>query len=210
VDFAHSALDIVEKLVVVAFVAFLLTHSGLFPGIARRALKPLHYLVLIVGLGVLAIYGTYSGIVLPSEAIANIRDTFPMIAGFVGGPIIGLGAGIIGGLHRYFAIGGTTGLPCAIATGLAGLLGGLLFYWRRKPTLRVWATMLFAAVMEGIHMGLILLLVDPYDKAANAVEGIYVYMVVGNVLAVLVFTLVFNWAVKRLKETDSAEATAGG
>ncbi len=208
-DFVHSALDVVEKLIVVAFMAYLLTRSGLFAGIARRALKPLHYLVLILGLGVLAIYGTYSGIVLPSEAIANIRDTFPMIAGFIGGPVIGLGAGLIGGLHRYFAIGGTTAVPCAIATGLSGVLGGLLFiFWRRKPTLPVWATTLFAAVMEGVHMGLILWIVDPYSKAADIVQDIAAYMVVGNALAVLVFTLIFNWAVRRWKETASTDATA--
>lgn len=58
-----------------------------------------------------------------SGAIANIRDLGPMLAGLVGGPVIGLGAGAIGGIHRYF-LSGFTAIPCALATVIAGLGGG--------------------------------------------------------------------------------------
>jgi sigma-B regulation protein RsbU (phosphoserine phosphatase) len=51
--------------------------------------------------GLLAIYGTTSG-VQTSGAIVNIRNLGPMMAGLIGGPWVGLGAGLIGGIQRYF------------------------------------------------------------------------------------------------------------
>ena len=65
--------------------------------------------VLAIIFGALAVYGTYSG-VQTSGAIANIRNLGPMVGGFLGGPLAGLGAGLIGGIHRYY-MGGFTALP---------------------------------------------------------------------------------------------------
>ncbi len=47
-DFTHGVLDVVEKLIVVAFVTYLVTRSGLFPSIVRRSLKPVHSAILAV------------------------------------------------------------------------------------------------------------------------------------------------------------------
>ena len=41
----------------------------------------------------------------------------------MGGPYVGMGAAIIGGLHRYlFDIGGFTAVSCAVSTFVEGLV----------------------------------------------------------------------------------------
>jgi phosphoserine phosphatase RsbU/P len=60
-------------------------------------------------------------------AIINVRDLGPMVGGLVGGPVVGVGAGLIGALYRA-SLGGFSVVPCVLATVLAGLLGGLV--WR--------------------------------------------------------------------------------
>lgn len=66
--------------------------------------------MVILLFGRFSIIGTYMGIHLPSGAILNVRDLGPIVAGLTGGPLIGFGAGLIGGVHRYF-LGGLTALP---------------------------------------------------------------------------------------------------
>ncbi len=58
---------------------------------------------------------------LTEEAIANSRVIGIVIAGLLGGPKVGIGAGIIAGVHR-FTLGGFTGIACGVATMIAGVI----------------------------------------------------------------------------------------
>ena len=89
--------------------------------------------ILIAVFGALSIYGTVGGVEIMG-AFFNVRDLGPMVGGLVGGPVVGVGAGLIGALYRA-SLGGFTVVPCVIATVLAGLLGGLIWlaYRRRFP-----------------------------------------------------------------------------
>jgi len=80
--------------------------------------------------GTISIFGTYSGIEF-FGAMANVRDLEPMVAGLIGGPVMGIRAGLIGGLYRL-SLGGFTAVPCAISTILSGLLAGLLFMINKR------------------------------------------------------------------------------
>jgi len=146
--------------------------------------KPLSNLaLLILVFTCLSLYGTYTGIKY-SGAIINVRDFGALMAGFLGGPVAGLIVGIIAGLHRY-SMGGITAIPCAIATTLAGLLAGLIHQLKGHKFPGVAVAAVSAACMEGIHMGLILLLAQPYEKAFEIVTVISAPMVLANFLAML-------------------------
>ena len=69
--------------------------------------------------------GTYLGIII-MDAYANIRGIGAMLGGLLGGPIVGVGAGLIGGIHRY-SLGGFTALACAVGTTTSGLIGGFFY-----------------------------------------------------------------------------------
>ena len=87
--------------VVVVF-AYLLVRTDFFQEILEKKFTLKNQLFLIVAFGLLAIYGTYAGIPY-NGAVANIRDIGPVMAGLIGGPIVGLGAGLIGGIQRNAA-----------------------------------------------------------------------------------------------------------
>ncbi len=50
----------------------------------------------------LSILGTYTGVNIEPYALANARPIGAIVAGYIGGPLVGIMVGIIGGTHRYF------------------------------------------------------------------------------------------------------------
>ena len=140
--------------------------------------------------GLFAIFATLTGIKLPDGAIANMRDSGPLLAGFIAGPVAGLLAGLIGGAHRL-TMGGMTCVPCTAATMLAGLASGLL-YLRRKGVFPSPLYLVTAAfLMEGLHMTLILLMVHT-PQAYATVGLITLPMMLANAAAMGIFALIFR------------------
>jgi phosphoserine phosphatase RsbU/P len=155
-------------------------------------------LILALVFGGLAIYGTYSGI-KNSGAIVNIRDAAPMMAGLLGGPWVGLGAGLIGGIHRYFQPG-FTGIPCALGTALSGLAAGLFLMWL-KNKISIWRIALFAFCMQSFDMVLILVIARPFDKAVTAVTNIFVPMILGSTICLALFAIMLKGLRKEISRS---------
>ena len=205
VTISDLSLDLVEKICVVVLFAYIVTRTKYFTQVLERQFDVKNRIFLILVFGVFAIYGTYSGVELPSGAIANIRDLGPMIAGLVGGPIVGLGAGLIGGIHRYF-LGGLTCVPCALATVIAGLAGGIINKWRKGEFVGIPGAMLFAFLMESFHMGLALLIARPFSEALAVVKLVSLPMILANTIGMAIFALVLTNLIKEKKtaaERDS-------
>jgi len=173
-----------EKVALVIVVFYLLFQIKYFHRMLTGKINVLGQVLLAIIFGLLAIYGTYSG-VQTSGAIANIRNLGPMMAGFIGGPWSGLGAGLIGGIHRYF-IGGFTAIPCGVGTALSGLLSGLLLLLL-KNNIGIWKPALFAFLMESLDMGMLLMMAQPFDKALGLVKIIAFPMIVADTAGVAVF-----------------------
>jgi sigma-B regulation protein RsbU (phosphoserine phosphatase) len=182
-------LGMVEKACLVIIVFYLLSYTGLFQGVFSQKLNAGTKVIMAVIFGVLAIYGTYSGI-QTSGAIANIRNLGPMMAGFVGGPWVGLGAGLIGGIHRFF-IGGFTAFPCALGTIIAGLAAGILFMLL-KGKIGIWKAALYAFVMEIVDMLLLLLIATPFNDALKLVNVIAMPMVLGDTIGIAIFAFMLH------------------
>ncbi len=149
--------------------------------------------------GAFSIFGTYTGIELPGGAISSIRDLGPMIAGLVAGPVIGLGAGLIGGVQRYF-LGGFTAVPCGMATVLAGLIGGLVYLINKKKLVGIFYAIFTAIFVEVIHGALALLIARPFDDALNVVLTAIPAMMVANGMGAAICVIVLERALTELKE----------
>jgi sigma-B regulation protein RsbU (phosphoserine phosphatase) len=182
-------LRLLEQACLVIVVFYLLFQVKFF----RRMLdgKPnlLDQLILAIIFGALAVYGTYSG-VQTSGAIANIRNLGPMIGGFLGGPLAGLGAGLIGGIHRYY-MGGFTAVPCALGTITSGLAAGII-YTLLKGNLGIWKPTLYAFALECADMGLLLLMAQPFEKAVNLVAVIAAPMILADTAGMAIFAFVLG------------------
>jgi len=182
-------LGLVEKACLVLIIVYLLSRTKLFDSVVTRKLNARTQIIIAVIFGILAIYGTYSGI-RTSGAIANIRNLEPMLAGLIGGPWVGLVAGLIGGVHRYF-MGGFTAIPCALGTIISGLAAGVL-YKILKGKVGIWRPTLFAFIMEVIDMALLLLIARPFGDAMNLVQIIAMPMILGNTIGVAIFAYMLS------------------
>ena len=193
-------LVLVEKICVIVVIAYLITRTKYFREILDKKFTLKNRAIFILIFGAVSIFGTYSGIEI-FGAIANVRDLGPMIAGLIGGPVIGLGAGLIGGIHRYF-LGGFTCVPCSLATVLAGLFGGIIYILRRGKFIGVPGAVLFAALMESFHMILVLILAHPYSEAVKVVEEVSIPMIFANSLGMFFFAYIIS---NRIRELETAE-----
>ncbi len=154
--------------------------------------------------GAFSIFGTYTGIELPGGAISSIRDLGPMVAGLVAGPVVGLGAGLIGGIQRYF-LGGFTAVPCGLATVLAGLIGGIVYLINKKKLVGIFFAIFAAVFVEVIHGALALLIARPFDDAFEVVRTAIPAMMVANGMGAAISIIVLERALKELKTGKPAE-----
>jgi len=191
---------LVEKMCVIIVVTYLLTRTSYFKELLERKFTLQNQAFMSLVLGALSIFGTYAGFEIFGVR-ANVRDLGPMVGGLIGGPVIGLGAGLIGGVHRYF-LGGFTCLPCSLATVLAGLFGGALYLLNKRKFIGIPGAVLFAALMESFHMGITLLLARPYADALQVVKEVSLPMIFSNALGMFfAATIIANL----IKERETAE-----
>ena len=158
-------------------------------------------LFFILLFGGFSIFGTYTGIVLPSGAISSIRDLGPLVAGLVAGPLVGLGAGLIGGIHRYL-LGGFTCVPCGIATVLAGLIGGIVYLIAKKKLISIFHAMLLAVFVELIHGIVTILIARPFDEALKVVLTAVPAMMIANVMGIAISFIILGRTLKELKASQ--------
>src|SRR5690606_36387312 len=111
------------------------------------------------------------------EAIANSRVIGVVLAGLLGGYKVGIGAGLIAGIHR-FTLGGFTAIACGTASIIAGVIAG--FFHRKNNHTRLSSAFFIGAAAEALQMLIILLLANPYEKALTLVEVLGMPMIIAN------------------------------
>ena len=156
--------------------------------------------------GVFGILGTYTGNYV-FHSYANLRAIGVIAAGLFGGPVVGIGAGLIAGGHRYLIdIGGFSSLPCALATFLEGTAAGLLS--RRLPgySLDWGVAMALGLVGESVHMGLVLTLSSNFDEAVEVVRVIAGPMIVINAMGAATFVKALKLQRGLSESRDSSQA----
>lgn len=187
----------------------------------------LHRLTMMLAFGGLGILATHSGIVMNVEersvsvadwaagslsaglgdrqAIVAFRDTMVLAGGLVGGPWVGLGAGLIAGYERSL-LGGFAGLAGGLGTLLLGLFAG----WARRFRPRRAATPAgaFAVAFIGslLHRLLILILAKPYPLAMALTWEIMLPVALVNCLGCVLFIWVMRDLDKDRLEAELREA----
>jgi sigma-B regulation protein RsbU (phosphoserine phosphatase) len=192
-------LALIDKICVIVVVAYLITRTSRFCEVLDGKLTPKNQAAMILIFGAFSIFGTVSGVEI-FGVIANVRDLGPMIGGLVGGPLVGLGAGLIGGGYRYL-LGGFTGLPCSIATVFAGVFGGAVYILNRQRFVGVRGAVIFSVFVETFHMLLVLLISEPRSEAVMVVKATGVLMIASNAIGMLIFAFMISNLIKE-RETE--------
>ena len=156
----------------------------------RRALTYSHYrlhdkIILALVFGAFSALGNYIGIPVVG-ALANTRIVGPIAGGLLGGPLVGVGAGILGAIPRYL-IGGYTVAASVLANIMAGVISGYVYnkYGPGRLTLKI--ALLTAFICE-LNLKLwILVLSKPFERAWELEKIIGIPTIIGNSLAVGLF-----------------------
>lgn len=183
--------QLVQRFSIVVVVAFaLIRREWLRKALLEVNVKLHQRLITMVVFGCIAIVGTLSGVVIDlhelghssvhvsnlnsglkgSEAIVGFRDTMTLMAGLIGGPWVGFGAGLIAGIHRY-SLGGFAGLASALGTLVIGIFAGCsrnFFPSQTATTQGVFAVAFIGTILQRL---VILLMVDsPNDANVLSLE----------------------------------------
>ncbi|MEE9355808.1 MAG: LytS/YhcK type 5TM receptor domain-containing protein [Methylococcaceae bacterium] len=159
-------------------------------------------LALLFGLfSTLSVMGTILATKVPlgthedAWALLNTRSSGAVLAGFLGGPGLGLAVGFTSGLYRY-SLGGITAGACFIGTTYAGLIAGLVytFILKHRPGQRFnWAIALVTScTVELINKALVYGAVRELDSGMALISEITVPMLIGNGLGVALFVSILN------------------
>lgn len=200
---------LVEAMSFCLLVAYVYSKSPAFRPLRPDTLRARDRLFLLGFFAALSITGTYLGLPVRG-AIANTRAIGPVLAGIIGGPLLGGAVGLAGGLHRH-ALGGFTAFACGLSTTVEGLLGGLvhLYVVRRYGPERVFDPRIafattFAA--EAVQMAIILLVARPYHDAAALVRVIALPMMTANSAGAAFFMSILR---DRMNMVDRVGAASG-
>jgi len=188
-------LGLVQTMSVIMVMAYILTRTQFFTDVLEKKFSLCNQMLLIGCFGFLSIYGTVTGFNFFGAQI-NVRDLGPALAGFAGGPIAGLGAGLVGGAHRWF-MGGPTTSTCSISTVLAGLAAGLVYKLRRGKLISVRGAVLFAILAEAAHLTFALFFVAsvdlpiiPWETRLSIIETAAIPMIMANALGMGIFIFI--------------------
>jgi two-component system LytT family sensor kinase len=135
---------LLQQMSVFLVIAYLFTKSPLFRTFSIGDLRPRQMWGLYVVFSAFSIMGTYFGLPI-QDAIANTRAIGAVLAGFVGGPVLGGAVGLTAGIHRY-TLGGFTAFSCGVSTTVEGIIGGLFHYYLIRTRRQYWLMSPLAAL----------------------------------------------------------------
>lgn len=182
--------SLIQQMSVFMVIAYLFTKSPAFKPLTGESISRQQKIILYFVFTAFSIMGTYFGMPV-SDAIANTRAIGAVLAGLIGGPVLGGAVGFTAGLHRY-SLGGFTAFSCSISTTVEGLIGGLFhLYLMRQSGVRDLfnprIALLATFIAESLQMMIILLLAKPYSEAWSLVKVIAVPMTLANSIGAALF-----------------------
>lgn len=171
--------------------------------------------------GLFGVVGNYTAIVVDSDAriissmlnpvlemnnaIADTRNIGIIIGGFLGGPLVGLGAAIIAGGHRLW-LGGFIG----IASFLASIIGGLLAGWFHKKLrgiglIRPMLMFAFGILILTVQILLIPVFASNHKVALYLISYTGVPIIVVNSLGILICAMIFYSVHQSVERTRASQ-----
>lgn len=140
-----------------------------------------------------------------TEAIANSRVIGIVMAGLLGGYKVGIGAGLIAGIHRM-SLGGFTAFSCGFSAIVAGLLAGFIRSKYKGKRISVRVALLTGALAEAIQMGIILIGSQPFERALSLVESIGLPMILANGVGSALFFLIILAVINEEEKVGAVQA----
>lgn len=197
-DMSSMFAKMIGTLAVILVVASFIGGSDIIAKFVKTEKKWKYILAAGILGGIFGIYGNISGFDLGGARV-SVRDIGPMLAGFTGGPIGGLIAGLIAATHRIFmgfktmSAPGDTTISCAIATTLIGLICGIISLKKHKFISKPLFALLISALMEAMHLGIVLIVTKPFESALATVKQIAIPFISINALGFCLMIIIITY-----------------
>lgn len=205
-DILELTLILSQRLSIIATVAFILSRMPALGRVLSRKPSTKDKLILTIVCGGLGILGTFGAVEIHG-ALANSRVVGVMVGGLLGGPLVGAGAGLIAGVHRYF-VGGFTAFSCGLSAVVEGFLGGVVCRYWKKGLIPWHVAWLAGFAGEIIQMLIILTFAKPFSEAVELVKIIAIPMITVNSMGVAIFMLIIKSAVEHQERVAAMQAKA--
>lgn len=190
INILQSLITLFQMICVIIVFAYLFTRSRYFLEVLEHHPRLSTQLLLIVVFGALSVYGTISGVVLYG-AVLNVRDLGPIIAGLTCGPVVGVGAGLIGGIYRM-AQGGPYMYTGFVAPVLAGLLSGIVYVVNKKELISSKYAVIFTILVESLISLIAIVVATPASQVVMIITVVAIPMIAINALGVFIFTTIIH------------------
>ncbi|MFS8651764.1 MAG: LytS/YhcK type 5TM receptor domain-containing protein [Caldibacillus sp.] len=209
-----------ERLGILLVIAFVMTRTPGFKSLLYRKYSVKMSLVHACVFGLFGIGATMVGIIIETggtvkhdlilfpvssnQFVVSLSLVAIVIAGLLGGPVLGFLAGLIAGSHLLF-LGGLGSLANGFVNPITGLLAGLTARFFSNERVISALKALFIGVFPPIlHMQLMLILYT--DQAVAMVNMIGLPLVLSNSTAIAIFTAMIG-VVLREQENEAALAS---
>lgn len=215
-------LVLIERMGLLLLLTFILTRIPLFRQLLDREIRFHIAFIFSVLFGLFGIAGTFAGVVLENgvslasfwvlslehtQALANSTCVGVVIGGLLGGPLVGVGAGLLSGIH-YYQLGGFVAGPVALSLPIIGLLAGYVARFFSQERVISPSKSLFIGMFAPIlQMAFILIGGVPKQEAILLVDQIGIPMVLTNSVSIAIFTAMIHLALRE-EERFAALATA--
>jgi two-component system sensor histidine kinase LytS len=196
-----------NKMGLIIILAIVLSKLTIFKRlVTNQDLTPTHQLIMAVVFGLFGILGTYFGVEVKG-AIANSRAIGVIAGGLLGGPFVGIGAGLIAGIHRWaIDIGGFTAAACALSTITEGFIGGYSYHFIKNMKNKWFMALLIGITSELLQMLIILIVAKPFAAALDLVKVIILPMTIVNSLGIALFIAVTENIFTEASRAKAAQA----
>lgn len=211
-----------ERIGLLLIIAFMLTRLSFFRALLDREADRKTVILHAFIFGLFGIMASQVGVVVEGETYSThfwvlSLDEDQMllgsslvavvIAGLLGGPLVGLGAGLMVGVYLY-ALGGMGDLAYFLSNSLTGLLAGLTARFFSEERIIAPAKALFIGIFPPIlQMGLLLVFAPQPEEMVYLVNRFGPSLVVTNSVAIAVFTAMIRQA---MHEQEQEAALAAG
>ncbi|WP_319378138.1 Nramp family divalent metal transporter [uncultured Methanocorpusculum sp.] len=189
-SFLQNGIPLIERMLVIVVVLFVFTKTEMFKKLVSGAATLTDKVWTVTLGGGLSIYGVFRGIDV-NGLIFNFSAIGPIVAGLLGGPVVGGLAGLIGCIYRL-AQGGPTAVGCSLAILAAGLIAGFAVRWW-QGRITVFKAALLTVIIEWIHLLIIvpgcglIMGTQTIDEIIAIIASTFLPITIVNTLGVALF-----------------------
>ncbi|RXT08767.1 LytS/YhcK type 5TM receptor domain-containing protein [Ammoniphilus sp. CFH 90114] len=209
-----------ERTGILLILTFILTRIPMFRQLLDREVSFRTSLYFSIIFGTFGSAGIYAGVIVTEdqlissfwittleldEGLAHSALVGVVIGGLLGGPVVGVGAGLITGIH-LFSLGGFTALANGLSAPITGLLAGWIARFFSHERVITASKALFIGMFAPILlMGLILIFSYPPDESIRLVNTIGIPMVLTNSVSIAIFTTMIRVALHEEERSAAFE-----